>query len=52
MKYLLATTLAGLSAAANAGLEPSLSADVPGLLALGAVALVAGVQLARRNRRK
>lgn len=29
-----------------------MSGDLPGLLALGAVALVAGVQVARRNRRK
>ena len=30
----------------------ALSSDLPGLLALGAVALVAGAQVARRNKRK
>lgn len=29
-----------------------LSADLPGLMALGAIALIAGVQIARRNNRK
>ena len=47
-----------LSFAANGGeVTPpvpgqGLSGDLPGLLALGAVALIAGVQIARRNKRK
>ena len=45
-----------LANAANAGEDmppiQGLSGDLPGLLALGAVALIAGVQIARRNKRK
>jgi hypothetical protein len=36
---------------ALAALEPQLNGDVPGLLALGAVALVAGIQALRRSGR-
>lgn len=62
--YILATS-ALLSTFANADLNGDgdisivdtgdgmgLSGDLPGLLALGAVALVAGIQIARRNKRK
>jgi hypothetical protein len=55
MKTTSAVTAALLAAAGNlahAGEVGDLSADSPGLLALGAVALVVGVQAIRRKRRR
>lgn len=55
--YLLGASVL-MASVANAGDQPGtipgqgLSGDLPGLLALGAVALIAGVQIARRNKRK
>lgn len=54
MKTILASAaflLAATATQALAGIGPPLSGDAPGLLALGAAALVVGVQAARRGRK-